>query len=124
IASNDIPDEGRIFVASVSPQVRASLAATYGISEKEAGYMIDQFLRGSNGLAAGGKHGSAFTWVVDTNVMREVVLVLSADEVDETLNPNPTTNGASAPPPKRPILSSACPGWVCYAEKTHPFVLP
>lgn len=124
IASNDIPDEGRIFVASVSPQVRASLAATYGISEKEAGYMIDQFLRGSNGLAAGGKHGSRFTWVVDTNVMREAVLVLSADEVEESLNPNPTTNGASAPPPKRPILSSACPGWVCYAEKTHPFVLP
>lgn len=124
IASNAIPDEGRIFVASVSPQVRASLAATYGISEKEAGYMIDQFLRGSNGLAAGGKHGSGFTWVVDTNVMREAVLVLSADEVEESLNPNPTTNGACDPPPKRPILSSACPGWVCYAEKTHPFVLP
>ena len=62
--------------------------------------------------------------MVDTNVMREAVLVLSADEVEESLNPNPTTNGASAPPPKRPILSSACPGWVCYAEKTHPFVLP
>lgn len=124
IASNAIPDEGRIFVASVSPQVRASLAATYGISEKEAGYMIDQFLRGSNGLAAGGKHGSGFTWVVDTNVMREAVLVLSADEVEESLNPNPTTNGACDPPPRRPILSSACPGWVCYAEKTHPFVLP
>ena len=126
LATSDIPDEGRIFVASVSPQVRASLAATYGISEKQAGYMIDQLLRGPNGLASGGKHGSGFTWVLDTNVMREAVLVLTADEVDETMssNNNTATDGTSKSPPKRPILSSACPGWVCYAEKTHPFILP
>ncbi|EYE92698.1 iron-sulfur cluster assembly protein NAR1 [Aspergillus ruber CBS 135680] len=125
-ATNAVPEEGRIFVASVSPQVRASLAATYGISEKEAGYMIDQLLRGPNGLASGGKHGNGFTWVVDTNNMREAVLVLTADEVDESLNAHNTTatDGTNNAPPKRPILSSACPGWVCYAEKTHPFVLP
>ncbi|KAJ5532610.1 Iron hydrogenase [Penicillium frequentans] len=116
------PGNGRIFVASVSPQVRASLAATYGISEKEAGYMIDQFLRGPQGLRSGGKQGSAFTWVVDTNAMREAVLVLTADEVSESLE-GATKEGQEAPP-KRPILSSACPGWICYAEKTHPFVLP
>lgn len=118
--------EGRLFVASVSPQVRASLAATYGISERKAGYMIDQFLRGPQGLRAGGKHGSGFTWVVDTNVMREAVLTLTADEVAASLE---TTNESAAdasgfPVPKRPILSSACPGWICYAEKTHPHVLP
>lgn len=119
--------EGMIFVASVSPQVRASLAATYGISEKEAGYMIDQFLCGPQGLRGGGKHGSGFTWVVDTNVMREAVLVLTADEVSESLGSGSAGNGPSGaeyPLPKRPILSSACPGWICYAEKTHPFVLP
>ncbi|KAJ5190826.1 Iron hydrogenase [Penicillium cinerascens] len=119
--------EGRIFVASVSPQVRASLAATYGISEKEAGYMIDQFLCGPQGLRGGGKHGSGFTWVVDTNVMREAVLVLTADEVSESFGSDPAGNspsGAENALPKRPILSSACPGWICYAEKTHPFVLP
>jgi len=119
--------DGRIFVASVSPQVRASLAATYGISEKEAGYMIDQFLCGPQGLRSGGKHGSGFMWVVDTNVMREAVLVLTADEVSESLGSDPAGNGPSGAEnalPKRPILSSACPGWICYAEKTHPFVLP
>lgn len=26
--------------------------------------------------------------------------------------------------PKKPILTSACPGWICYAEKTHPHILP
>lgn len=126
VGKSNTSDEGRIFVASVSPQVRASLAATYGISEREASYMIQQLLSGPQGLRAGGKHGSGFTWIVDTNVMREAVLVLTADEVGETLaskDANATATETS-PLPKRPILSSACPGWICYAEKTHPFVLP
>ena len=25
---------------------------------------------------------------------------------------------------KLPMLASACPGWICYAEKTHGFILP
>lgn len=126
IGNDKIPDEGRIFVASVSPQVRASLAATYGISERDATYMVDQFLSGPQGLRAGGKHGSGFTWVVDTNIMREAVLVLTADEVNESLASKDSGASASATSalPKRPILSSACPGWICYAEKTHPFILP
>ncbi|PWY80603.1 cytosolic Fe-S cluster assembly factor nar1 [Aspergillus heteromorphus CBS 117.55] len=121
---NALDGEARIFVASVSPQVRASLAATYGISEKEANYMIHQLLSGPQGLRAGGKNGSGFTWVVDTNIMRDAVLALSADEVSDSLasslDPADPTNSL----PKRPILSSACPGWICYAEKTHPFILP
>lgn len=126
VSSNaETPEQGRVFVASVSPQVRASLAATYGISEREAGYMIDQFLRGPQGLRSGGKHGSGFSWVVDTNSMREAVLVLTADEVLESINsPESLAGGQEFSLPKRPILSSACPGWICYAEKTHPFVLP
>ncbi|KAJ5380238.1 uncharacterized protein N7496_002666 [Penicillium cataractarum] len=117
--------DGKIFVASVSPQVRAGLAATYGLSEKEAGYMIDHLLRGPQGLRSGGKHGSGFTWVVDTNVMREAVLVLTADEVSNSIAEKAPAADESEPAlPKRPILSSACPGWICYAEKTHPFVLP
>ncbi|KAL4933891.1 iron-sulfur cluster assembly protein NAR1 [Aspergillus undulatus] len=115
-------DDGRIFVASVSPQVRASLAATYGISEKEANHIIHQFLSGPHGLRAGGKNGSGFTWVVDTNNLREAVLALTVDEVSESLASNTTGDRSTAP--KRPILSSACPGWICYAEKTHPFILP
>ncbi|KAI9371475.1 iron hydrogenase [Aspergillus egyptiacus] len=115
----DTDDGGRIFVASVSPQVRASLAATYGISEKEANYIIQQFLSGPQGLRAGGKHGSGFNWVVDTNTLREAVLALTVNEVSESLS---HTSNSTAP--KRPILSSACPGWICYAEKTHPFILP
>lgn len=125
VVGDGIPEEGKIFVASVSPQVRASLAATYGISQREAAFMIDQLLSGPCGLRSGGKHGSGFTWVIDTNVMRDAILVLTADEVEECLSsPETATDGRSFCPPKRPILSSACPGWICYAEKTHPFLLP
>jgi iron only hydrogenase large subunit-like protein len=110
-----IPKDAKVFIASVSPQVRASLATSHGISEQKAGYMIEQFLAGPDGLSRGGAHGSKFDYVVDTNQMRETCLVLGADEVTESLQKKSTP---------RPILTSACPGWICYAEKTHPHVLP
>ena len=110
-------EEGRIFIASVSPQTRASLAATYNVTEREAGYMISQLLSGPDGLRASGKHGSGFTWVVDINSMREACLVASAEEVQQAIT-------TPAEGQKKPILTSACPGWICYAEKTHPHILP
>lgn len=114
---SDGGDDGKIFVASVSPQSRASLAATYNVSEKEAGYMISQMLSGPYGLRSGGKHGSGFNWVVDTNAMREACLVACADEVQQaTSHPDKTQ--------KKPILTSACPGWICYVEKKDPHILP
>lgn len=117
----------RIYVASVSPQVRASLAATYHISEREAGWLIDQLLGGPEGLASGGTHGSKFLWIVDTNSMREANLVLGAEEVlrsqDRTPTETPQDDCASSSIPRRPVLSSACPGWICYAEKSQPHVL-
>ena len=91
--------------------------------------MIEQLLSGPNGLRTGGKYGNDFTWIIDTNAMRELGLVLGAEEV---LASATTTEGISAfeaegaatTQPKKPILTSACPGWICYAEKTHPHVLP
>ena len=126
VGSQNQSGDGRIFVASVSPQVRASLATTYGITERKATHMIEQFLKGPHGLRAGGAHGSGFTWVVDTNIMREAVLTLTADEVVETKyrSESSTTGNPSSPLPQRPILSSACPGWICYAEKSKPFTIP
>ncbi|RYP92803.1 hypothetical protein DL770_001083 [Monosporascus sp. CRB-9-2] len=106
--------DSKLFVASVSPQTRASLAAVIGpgTSEADAGRKIAQLLMGGDGLRAGGRWKNAFTWVVDTNTAREACLLLGAEEVlDES--------GAA-----KPILTSSCPGWVCYAEKTHPHVLP
>ncbi|KAL5120276.1 Cytosolic Fe-S cluster assembly factor nar1 [Pleosporales sp. CAS-2024a] len=122
---------GKLFVASVSPQSRASIAAVFNVSEAEAGNMIAQLLSGASGLRTGGHLGSDFTWVLDTNVVREACLVAAADEVASALAPNtarpprrPDADGAIDTTPKQPILTSACPGWICYAEKTHPYVLP
>ena len=134
----DNPDS-KVFIASVSPQSRASLAATYGVSEREAGYMISQLLSGPLGVRSGGKYGSGFAWVVDTNAMREASLVAAADEVQRSM---PISNDPQKTPTmilnteaegsvstsnsaqKKPIITSACPGWICYVEKTLPYVLP
>ena len=129
IVGTDGPPDGMIFVASISPQVRAGLAATFDISERKASRLIDRLLRGPDGLRNGGLNGSGFTWVVDTDIMREAVLSLTADEVMKTRDPSVTSNPASdsyeiPPLPARPVLSSACPGWICYAEKSKPFTIP
>ncbi|KAF7546686.1 hypothetical protein G7046_g9230 [Stylonectria norvegica] len=112
-------EEAKLFVASVSPQTRANLAAACGgnVSEKEAGYMLDNLLRGPDGIAQGGKWKNEFTWVLDTNVAREATLVLGAEEVLAS----PTPGVPKAP---TPMLAASCPGWVCYVEKTRPNVLP
>lgn len=115
-----LEDESRkLFIASVSPQTRASLAAACGngVNEQDAGRMIKRLLAGEDGLRSGGRWGNGFTWVVDTNTAREACLVLGSDEV---LGASIATRNN----PAQPILTSSCPGWVCYAEKTHPHVLP
>lgn len=112
-------EDAKLFVASVSSQTRANLAAACGrdVSESQAGHMLENLLRSPEGLAKGGKWSNSFEWVVDINVARDATLALGTAEVLSTPTP-----GVSAP--STPILSSSCPGWVCYAEKTHPYVLP
>lgn len=107
---------GRIYVASVSPQSRASIAATFKVTEREAGYMIEQLLSGPKGIKNRAVYRNGFQWVVDTNVAREACLVLGAEEV--------TGSMVAGKQPVKPILTSSCPGWICYAEKTHPHILP
>ncbi|KAI9808677.1 MAG: hypothetical protein M1825_003829 [Sarcosagium campestre] len=113
--------DGKVFVASVSPQVRASLAVALKVTEKESGHIIEQLLSGPSGVRIGGKYGNGFAWTVDTNVARAACLVLGAEEVSQSSSPSIIDNATT---PKFPILSSACPGWICYAEKTHPHILP
>lgn len=124
--SESLQRDGKIFIASVSPQVRASLAATYAVTEQQAGAMITQLLSGPHGLGTGGRYGNRFAWVLDTNVFRDLALAMSVQEVT-TLASSTSTVAAEddiASPPKAPVLTSACPGWICYAEKGHPYVLP
>jgi len=113
----DASSASRVFIASVSPQTRASIAATYQVSEQQAGHMIEHLLSGPRGLRSGGQHGSGFAMVIDTNAMREVSLVAAVNEMEQALQ-KPDQG------PTRPVITSACPGWICYAEKTHPHILP
>ena len=113
----------KLFVATVSPQARASLAATFNVSQRRAGYMIEQLLCGPHGLKAGGRHGSCFALVVDSNVFREIALKAAFDELQNTFQHN-SSDSDDLLTPNRPVLASACPGWICYVEKTHPHILP
>ena len=129
----------KILVASVAPQVLASLAAVLGISMAQASNKLTRFF--TEVLKSSSKHGNVFNYVVSTEPANELSLHLSAMEV---LSPSPMKpvshetpangrNGAAKAigggivvegAQKTPILASSCPGWVCYAEKTHPHVLP
>lgn len=129
LAVENIDTGGRLYVASVSPQTRASIAATFGVTEREAGHMIEQLLSGPKGIKNRAIYRNSFQWVVDTNTARDACLVLGADEVmdsliDGPINPSGAQGDADMKPPSKPILTSSCPGWICYAEKTHPHVLP
>lgn len=70
IGIENLESGGRIYVASVSPQSRASIAATFGVSEQEAGYMIEQLLSGPKGIKNRAVYRNGFQWVVDTNIAR------------------------------------------------------
>ena len=124
VGIENLDNGGRIYVASVSPQTRASIAATYGVTEREAGFMIEQLLSGPMGIKNRAVYRNGFQWVVDTNAAREACLVLGAEEVMNAMEGNSDGVGELSKQPPKPILTSSCPGWICYAEKTHPHVLP
>ncbi|KAI5841495.1 iron hydrogenase [Morchella snyderi] len=116
------------FIALVSPQTRASLAVTYGVTEKQAGWMIEQLLCGSEGIRTatleseenGQSKIRGFDLVLDTNITEEIALHYAAEELLASLS-QPAGEGISK---KKPILTSACPGFVCYLESTQPALIP
>ncbi|BGP26944.1 Cytosolic Fe-S cluster assembly factor nar1 [Rhodotorula toruloides] len=123
-------------ILSVSPQSVASLAALYDLSLEET----------MRGLRAFFKQHLGFRLIFDTTFPRALSLLESRSELHERrsnyyANPSPslpsllTASTSSLAAPTKlspasssiaplPILSSACPGWICYAEKTHGDLLP
>lgn len=91
------------FVASVSPQLRASLANVYNMSINDVDLMlIDLFV---NQLK--------FKYIVGTQFGRMISLKETIKEIRE--HEGKKVQG--------PLMSSICPGFVLYVEKTHPEVL-
>ncbi|KAL5528471.1 NAR1 [Sanghuangporus sanghuang] len=103
-------------VLSISPQSLASLAATISSSSKST-VTLKQVLHRVTAFA----HSLGFQHVYDTTFARHIALLEHAREFHERKHGTSRGNDSAE---KLPMLASACPGWVCYAEKTHPEMLP
>ncbi|KAM6166455.1 cytosolic iron-sulfur assembly component 3 isoform 1-T1 [Erethizon dorsatum] len=102
------PDQQQLVVLSVSPQSRASLAARFQLSPTDTARKLTSFFK---------KIGAHF--VFDTTFSRNFTLLESQREFVQRFRGQTDSREAL------PVLASVCPGWICYAEKTHgSFILP
>jgi len=114
-------------VLSIAPQSVASLAALHDISPETCLRRLRVAFRERLG----------FRLVFDTTFARHLSLLEGREEFYEkspihkgkrkaglTTNGSSTEAESSKTPSAFPLLASACPGWICYAEKTHGELLP
>ena len=104
-------------VLSVSPQSLASLAASVSSSSNDNTTLDEVFRRVSSFARSIG-----FEHVYDTTFARHLTLLEHAREFQERKRQG--MHAGPEDPKELPMLASACPGWVCYAEKTHAEMLP
>ncbi|GEQ69138.1 hypothetical protein JCM33374_g2809 [Metschnikowia sp. JCM 33374] len=97
-------DGTKSFVVSISHQSRSSLAHAFGYSVEQMDRILINFFQNQLG----------FKYVVGTALGRKLSLL---QESHQMIQRQKSTTSS-------PVLSSICPGWVLYAEKTHPYVLP
>ena len=126
LAKNPPPDspEHHVPVISIAPQSLASLSASIS-STSSVPVSLQQVFRRVKAFCV---RELGFEKVYDVTFARHIALLehkreflerkraASAAKLDEN------ENLARALP--LPMLASACPGWVCYAEKTHAEMLP
>ncbi|KAK9898953.1 iron hydrogenase [Cystobasidium minutum MCA 4210] len=104
-------------VLSISPQSVASLAAYHHITPAACFRKLKKAF----------KHALGFKLVFDTTFARHLSLLEGQQEFYEK---SPSYKGKERVPTDLetaksfPLLASACPGWICYAEKTHGELLP
>lgn len=102
--------EHAIPVLSISPQSLASLAASIS-STTTAPIPLHRILARVRAFAL---QKLAIEHVFDTTFARALALREHIAEFNER----------KSAPDTLPMLAGACPGWVCYAEKAHPEMLP
>ncbi|XP_052201344.1 protein NAR1 [Diospyros lotus] len=106
-------DKGKTVIVSLSPQSRASLAVYFDLSPLQIFKKLTTFLK-SLGVKA----------VFDTSCSRDLSLVESCNEFITRYKQKYSSDGESSKS-SLPMISSACPGWICYAEKTlGSYILP
>ncbi|KAH9504097.1 hypothetical protein Btru_067716 [Bulinus truncatus] len=103
-----LTSQEKLVVLSVSPQARASLAAKYKLSAQETAKKLTSFFK------ILGVH-----YVFDAAFANNFSLIESCYEFERRYKSSENDKYAL------PMLTSACPGWICYAEKTHgSYILP
>ncbi|KAH1243867.1 Protein NAR1 [Glycine max] len=106
-------NSGKAVIVSLSPQSRASIAVHFGISPIQAFKKLTRFFK-SLGVKA----------VFDTSCSRDLTLVESCVEFITRYRQNQLVDDERSKS-SLPMIASACPGWICYAEKQlGSFVLP
>lgn len=106
-------NKGKTVIVSISPQSRASLAAQYGLSPLEAFKKLTTFFK-SLGVKA----------VFDTSCSRDLALMEACNEFIVRYKQRQSGDDDRSKT-SLPMISSACPGWICYAEKTlGSYILP
>jgi len=118
---NKSSPQRKIPVISIAPQSLASLAAAHSssstsrakVSPRQILQRLQPFLISSLG----------FAHVFDTTFARHLAL---REHVAEFLERKGRENrlGQGGDENCLPMLASACPGWICYAEKAHSEMLP
>ncbi|CAH3188973.1 unnamed protein product [Porites evermanni] len=109
LAKDGTVEGQKVIVVSVSPQSRASVAAKFRLSVAETAKKLTKFFK-----------DLGVDYVFDITFSRDFSLAESQREFVQRMKDHQSgqKNGI-------PMLASACPGWVCYAEKTHgSYVLP
>lgn len=94
---NRTENRPKVLVVSISPQTLASLATASGVTMTSAYFRLNTLFRQYFGVK----------YVFDITHAREIALLESAVEFV-------SKHKSSA---SMPLLASACPGWICYAEK-------
>lgn len=108
LKANSSEEQQQLIVISIAPQVHASFAGKYNVTYDEAAAKLTGFFK-----RLGAHH------VLDTTFAREFTLVEILHDFLERYRRKESESSAL------PLLTSACPGFVCYAEKTHgDFILP
>ena len=146
------PQDHRTIVISISPQSRASLAAKYQLSLLEVHHRLVYFFK--HFLGAHHVFDTSFTQDLslvesakEFNDRFKHYLQNGGEALERALQQQdaeknsaeeegkpkirarrrkaaPTSEESAIVNQDLPMLASSCPGWVCYAEKTHGEVLP
>ncbi|KAH6914003.1 nuclear prelamin A recognition factor-like protein [Coprinopsis sp. MPI-PUGE-AT-0042] len=110
------PQDQKVLVLSIAPQPLASLAASLSTTTPTTPLQVLRRVR------AFAKDALGCSEVFDTTFSRHIALREHVLEFEERKAKDQL--GGEEAEGQLPMLASACPGWICYAEKAHAEMLP